>query len=296
MQVMLSDPELGDLELGCDPYVVTQLQIGSPAVREVMRTRSLAHGVIDSTRYLGARAVTLGVRYKNAALCGSDLDLQALIDRIVPYMSPSRRPTLRWQLPGSDSVRAMTVRGADWPFTLDGPKFPTAAFQWVCPSGEIMDGSADALHCETIKPGTDVELGRTYDETYVDGGRGPYPPQDPIGSRTIHNPGTAPANWVLTIFGAVTNPIFTINDVQMAFTNNGGLVVPAGQSVVIDSREHTVWLNNVPANSRYDRLNYTAWTWDQLLLRPGDNTVRFDGTALGATASAQLCYTPTFLG
>jgi hypothetical protein len=220
-------------------------------------------------------------------------DMQTLIDRVIPYMSPRRRPLLAWQLPGSNETRGMVVRGESWPFTLDGPKYPTIGLQWVCPSGEITGGNLDPL-CTLITPGADVELGRAYPEDYADGGRS-YPFSGTIGQRLIENPGNGWANWTLTIFGAATGPRFTINGSTIEFDRGGNLVVGAGSSVVLDSRERTILLNNDPANSVYYKTNYDEWSWDELRLRPGTNQIRFDGFSLGPTATAQLCFRPTYL-
>jgi hypothetical protein len=223
--------------------------------------------------------------------CDALTDMQTLIDRVVPYMSPRLRPTLTYQQPGSESVRSMVLRGADWPVAWSNPKYPSLPLQWVCPSGEIYSGDADDTICDLISPAASVEAGRTYDLVFDR----VYPPSAPVGGRIITNVGNAAAHWVITIFGAVTNPFATINGRQLIFNRNGGLVVNAGQSVVIDSRERTVLFNGDPASSRYDRTNFDQWTWDQMRLAPGENTIVFGGTALGGTAAMQICYRPTWL-
>jgi hypothetical protein len=296
MQVELADPELGVLELGCDPYVVVSLQIGSPAVRAVSRSRALADGTFDESTYTGARAVTLTLRLATGGSCAPGQDMQSLIDAVTPYMSPRRRPTLTYQLPGAEGSRSMTLRGESWPFTLAGPKHPGLGLQWVCPTGEIYAGGDDAEHCETIIPASDVEAGRLYNENYADGGRGPYPPSAPLGGRIIINPGNAPAHWEATIFGLVTNPSLMINGTAMTFDRNGGLHLAGGSSVVVNTRERTILLNGDPDDSRYDRVNYGEWAWSQLLLVPGRNEVRFDADVLSPQATIVLCYTPTYLG
>lgn len=296
MQVELSDDELGVLELGTDPYVVVSLQIGSPAVRTVARNRALADGTFDESKYTGARAVTVTLRLKTAAVCNPGSDMQSLIDAVTPYMSPRRRPTLTWQLPGSESARSMVVRGESWPYTIASPKHPGIGLQWVCPSGEIHAGGDEAEHCETIIPASDVEAGRLYNENYADGGRGPYPPSAPLGGRIIVNPGNAAAHWEATIFGLVTNPIITINGTSMKFDRNGGLHLAGGSSVVINTRNRTILLNGDPDDSRYDKVNYGEWAWSDLLLVPGVNEVRFGGSVLSPQATIVLCYLPTYLG
>ena len=298
MQVELSDPDLGVLELGCDPYVVASLQIGSPEVRDVTRYRSLADGTLDDTRFTGARAITLAIRFRDRLLgrCTPDgaplPSMQNLIDALAPYMTPRRRPTLTWQLPGSDELRAAVVRGVNWGYTIEGPKAQGIAPQWVVPSGEILAGGADALHCTTIRPSVDVEAGRTYDLTFDRS----YPPSDALGGRTIVNPGTAPTHWTLTFFGPVTNPKFTINGVAFKTDRLGGVVLLSGQTLVVDTRTRTVLFNGLPTSSRYQNTNYDEWNWDDLMLQPGTNVIRFDGTSITAQTSANFCYTPSYIG
>lgn len=295
MQVELSDPELGVLELGCDPYVVSSIQVGSPDVREVSRNRSLTDGTFDDTRYLGARAITLAIRLNDRLLgsCGvENLSMQTLIDQLVPFMSPRRRPTLTWQLPGSDQMRAAVVRGANWGWTVATPKAQSIAPQWVAPSGEILAGGPNARHCETIMPSADVEAGRTYDLVFDR----VYPPSGTIGGRSIVNPGTMPTNWTLTVFGPVTDPSFTVNGVQLKTDRLGGVVLAVGQTLVIDTRNRTVLFNGLAGSSRYQNTNFDQWAWDDLLLESGTNIVRFDGETLTTQTAAELCFTPSYLG
>lgn len=295
MQVELSDPILGVLELGCDPYVVVSLDVSSPEVREVTRPRSLSDGIIDETRFLGARAITVNIRFRDRLLsgCGDSLSsMQTLIDQLTPFMSPRRRPTLTWQLPGSDELRAAVVRGANWGWSVAGPKAQGIVPQWVVPSGEIIAGGPDAQRCELIRPSVAVEAGRVYDLLFDR----TYPASDPIGGKTINNPGTASTHWTLTFYGPVVNPQFTINGTVFQTDRQGGVTLAAGQTLVVDTRTKTVLFNNVPTNSRYQNTNFDEWNWDDLLLQPGVNTVRFDGTGLTVQSSAEMCYTPAFLG
>lgn len=290
MQAELHEPKLGTLVLGCDPFVVASIQVGSPAIRVNTRDVALGDGTLDDTRYMGARAITVALRLKNGGVCGGET-MQALIDAVTPYMHASRRPILTWQLAGSEDVRAATVRGVAWPYTFAAPKALVLPLQFTVPSGEIMAGAAggaSAAICETIIPTADVEAGRTYDLTFDRS----YPPSTPVGSRTIMNPGNHDAHWKLTIFGPVTNPSWTVNGVEMEFT---GLTLLAGQNLTISTRRRTILFDDNPADSRYNLVNYTDWGWEDLVLGPGENVVRFAGGGLSAATSAQLCYTPTFI-
>jgi len=290
MHVELEDPELGVLELGCDPYVVVSLQVGSPNVREVVRNRSLMDGTLDDTLYMGARAITAAIRFNDVA-CDADVSMQVLIDRLTPYMSPHRRCVLTWQLPRSNELRAAVVRGSNWGWTVEGPKAQGIAPQWVVPSGEILAGGPNARHCETIKPSSDIEAGRSYNLTFPR----TYPASDPIGGRTIYNPGSTNAHWTLTIFGPVVNPSFAVNGTVFETDRRGGVTLVAGQTLVVDTRSRTVLLNGVASASQYQHTNFDEWSWHDLLLRPGTNFVRFDGTGLTVQSAAEICFTPTYL-
>ncbi len=269
--ITLSDPQLGEVELRSRPFVVRSFQIGSPETRQVVRPRALANGSYDDTRFTGARAVTvaleLGERY-----CASPAGLstmQDLYDRILPFMAPRRRPTMTWSLPGSGGVlRQMTVRGQAAPVVIARAKHPSLVLQFVAPSGEI---TTPGEHATYIEPAVDTVDGRTYDLTFDR----TYPTSAPVGDRTIVQNGNEEAHWRLTLFGEVVDPAFRINDVTIAFTENGGLTVPAGSSVVLDTRERTVYLNDDPTTPVYDRTNFTEWSWGDVLLQPGANVVRF---------------------
>lgn len=291
MQAELHDPSLGTLVLGTDPYVVTSIAIGSPNVRENTRDVALGDGERDDSLYLGGRAITVATRLKgNLRSCPTN-DMQGLIDAVTPYMHPRLRPTLTWQLPGSAHLRAAIVRGVNWPYTISAPRAPILPLQFKCPSGEILAGAAggaSAQICEIIRPSADVEEGRTYDLTFDRS----YPPSEPIGSREITNPGNNDTHWVLTIFGPVTDPAFTINGIAVEFT---GLMLLAGQNVVIDTRRRTALFDNNPLDSRYNLMNYNEWGWHDIELQPGTNVVRFDGTGIDEQTSAEMCFTPSFL-
>lgn len=291
IKAVLSDPELGDLALGDSPYVCTQLQIGSPVVRRVVRNRALANGTFDNSRFTGARAITAAIGLDDRA-CAGHPGMQELLDAVGPYMSSRRRPTLRWRLPGGTYEREAVVSGQTWPFDLNGRQLQSIVLGFICPDGKVV--SAGGPIPIEITPSLDTEGGRVYPEVYTDGGRGPYIASGSIGERSVVNVGNAPTDWTLTMFGATTNPTFTINGVPMAFTRMGGLAIVGGQSIVVDSAAKTALLNNDPESSVYPYLNFDQWAWEDVLLRRGANEVRFSGTVLSAASTATLSYTPTW--
>lgn len=292
--IQLIDSQLGTLDLRCDPFVVVSFQIGSRAVRAVARPRALADGVIDDTKFVGARAATVTVRLNDGAACRPGTSQQELFDLLLPYMSPRRRPLLRWSLPGSDGVtRQMVVRGDSAPMVIAGPRYPVVALAFVS-DGEITDGDSDdgsggssGEQCETIEPTEDVESGRVYDLAFPRD----YPVSNAIGWRQVTQSGNEAAHWTGTISGPVTNPFLQVNDALVTWTANGGLVLNAGDFLTIDTRERTMFFNGDPTEPRYDRTNFPAWWWDDLLLQPGVNAVRY-----GDTGQFNICWRSTWAG
>lgn len=287
--ISLIDDQLGELQLRSDPYVVVAFSIGARAPREVIRNRALADGVRDDTRYAGGRAATVALRLNDKA-CGTPVTMQSLYDRLLPYTLARRRPTLRWSLPGSDGEqRQMVVRGADAPVMIDSPKHPVISCSFVS-DGEIT--SAGPEECTVINPALDVEQGRVYDRS----GDRAYPASIAVGARNIFQGGNERAHWHGAIYGASTNPYISINGVRIDFLSNGGLLLPSGSSVVIDTRERTMFLNGDPASSRFDRTNFTDWQWEDLMLQPGNNVVRFGAATIGVGAQMNLCWKRTWAG
>lgn len=267
--------------LSCEAgFVVLNFQIGWPSERPVVRQRSLADGLIDDSRFLGGRAVTITV-----ALDQRVRSTQALLDTLTPLMSPRRRPTITWSLAGSpDDLRSLVVRGVDLPVAITGAKFQTFALQFLAADPLIR---GPELECTTMSP-SEGEVGRTYD---LDFDRD-YPPAGPSGSRNVRNNGSTPAPWTGTIFGEVDDPVVTINGVDVAFT---GLTLTGSQTLVIDVEAKTILLDGDPGESRYDLSNYTEWDWDDLLLQPGDNQVRLTGDDTSASTALTICLYPRWL-
>lgn len=289
--ITLSDPVLGDLELRADPYIVASLQIGSPAVREVRRARALADGEFDDSRFRGGRAITIALRFNERPNCAVEpTTIQGLLDALQPYLSPRRRPTLSWALPGSESdVRWCTVRGVSAPVVIERDRHPVVVCSFVSEQTDVRSTDEQTL---TIDPGASTELGRSYDRTFDTS----YPASGVIGSVLATNRGNAPAHWRATIYGICTDSSLTVGGVEIAFTENGGLSLPAGGAVTIDTRERTMYYLDDPTQSKYEYSNFTDWQWDDLLLEPGQTTVRFDPATSGVGAQVVMSWYPTWEG
>ena len=283
---MLSAPDLPDLDLDCaDGFVLVDLQIGFPAERPVLRPRALADGVIDQSTFLGQRAITVNVRLDQRGTTS-----QALIDRLMPFLSPRRRVVLTWSLPGSPSeLRQIEMRGVDAPLLIEQPKYYTIVCQFVSTGPFLVSPDEQ---CATVDPlALPEEIGREYDLEFDR----EYVPTPPVGGFFAFNNGTAPAHWRATIRAQATDPVLTINDSQMIFAQAGGITLFTGQTLVIDTLDRTILLNDDPSESRYDRVNFEDWSWDDLLMRPGSNLFRLQGTNFNFTSQLQVCWRDTYL-
>ncbi len=279
----LTDPVLGQLDLDCDPdgYVVSQFEIGFPDVRPVVIPRALADGVLDTTRFVGQRAITVSITLDQTKLATQDL-----LDKLMPYLSPRYRPrlvyTIQQPVVNPNHVRSFELRGVDAPLVIEGPKFQTIVCQWVA-----LDHRATSIEerCQVLIPGGD-EIGREYDLEFDRD----YPPSPPVGVVNVTMNGNDPADWVATIIGAIDDPIITINSVTVEFT---GVSLVTGQILEINTRNRTmIQGGNL---SVYGNSNFVDWEWDQLLLQPGVNVLRLEGTNPDPGAYLLICFRDTWL-
>ncbi len=279
----LSHPVLGQLDLDCDPdgYVVSQFEIGFPDVRPVVVPRALADGVLDTTRFVGQRAITVSITLDQTKMATQDL-----LDMLMPYLSPRYRPRLVYAVQdpvvNPNHVRSFEVRGVDAPLVIDGPKFQTVVCQWVA-----LDHRATSIEerCVQGVAGGD-EIGREYDLEFDRD----YPPSLPVGVVQFDMVGNDPADWTATIIGPVDDPVLTVNGIDITFT---GVSVTGGQGLVIDTRNRTMILGG--NLSVYGDSNFVDWVWDDLLLRPGVNQIRLEGTDTDPDTYVLLCFRDTWL-
>lgn len=279
--VVLSADDLTDLSLECDDgYVMTTIDIGFPSERPVVRNRALADGVFDDSKYLGRRAITVTIRLDNRITT-----TQALFDRLAAFMSQRRRPTLTWALAGSPTdFRSTVVRGVDAPLPISGPKYRTIVCSFVS-EGAYLQSPVET--CVILDPNNpEPEIGREYNLTF----NRVYVPTTPVGGLYVTNLGNAPANWRGTLRYTAINPLITVGSTVMNFSQNGGINLITGQTLVIDTEDRTILLNGDPTLSRYDRVNFEDWSWDDLLLQPGSNLVRLQGTGFGLPTQLEFCW------
>lgn len=280
--IYLQEDSLGQLDLDCiSGLVVQSFEIGFPTVREVVTSRALTDGAIDTTKYLGSRAVTVALRLDQRVMA-----TQALLDLLMPYLSPRIRPRIVWTVqepsvePNPAYVRSLMIRGADAPLVIEGPKYQTIVLQWVA-----QDPYAEALEetcAVAVTTGTE-EFGRDYDLEFDRD----YPVSPPFGVTLFNTLGNAPMDWTGTITAEVTDPRILINDTEIIFT---GLILTAGQTIEIDTLARTILRNGTPNDSVYGLTNFQDWSWDDLRLVPGQNQIRMQAVSYTGAPSFTLCW------
>lgn len=211
-------------------YFVTELDLGSPDVREVTNNRPDAHGIDDRTLFMGGRVVSVAI----TALEQAGAQIDAVAAMFGPFMAPHLRPTLHYVLdrPGNPE-RTMTVRASTYSFLVDNDYQRDIQLSWVAADPIAYD---PAQKSGTAYAGATTADGRTYDwtpdRTYSDA----QPLATPV---DLTNAGDVPARPLLKIYGPITAPI-------VSFTKLAGSVasgrVPFVQACVIDAG-HTIEVN-----------------------------------------------------
>ena len=202
-------------------------------------------------------------------------------------MHPRLRSRLYWRYPGdSGPIEGATmvdtdgagqwaeVRGAAWPFTVAGPKYPTLTAQFKNPLGQMFLGDPEAApHSANAFAGTEAE-GRTYD---LSPDRD-YPDAVALGAAIIHNNGNSYADWEMKVHGPFDTgativfvcPCGTVVTIEM----NQALL--ANEWVTFNSRNRTILRDN--GLSYYPNTNFGEWAWESVRISHGDTYMTFDGT------------------
>jgi hypothetical protein len=287
---LISD-ELGTLELRGSPFVVDSFEIGPRAERPVMRDRALSNGGVDNTLYVGGRAMTITVRIDDKN-CQPGVNMQTLLDQLMPYTVANRFLTITWTLPGSEARRKLRVRALGAPVPIVRKSHPLLICSFVSADGEVTDADGgsndDGLLCASLRPSADSEPGRTYNLTF----NRTYPPAAGQGARILVVGGNERANWTARLDGPVNGPSLRVNGITISWPT---LNLTVGHSLHISTRDTTMLYDNDPLQPRYGISNFADWVWGDLLLYPGENEIRFSGADIDLTQTdVEFCWENTW--
>lgn len=174
--------------------------------------------------------------------------------------------TLRWT-PSGASMRQRTVRAYEGPFIQQGDRIDTFQFTLLAP---------DPLAYSTVE--------QTSANISANGA-----------AVNVTNGGDAPTWPILRIYGASTNPILRNNTTgkRVEFDYNGGLVVPDGTYIEIDTRRSQVILVSTGA-SQIGPLDPLVSEFFQLAT--GVNAIEFDVTSPGVNSKAVVIHRDAYWG
>lgn len=258
---------LGALSLDLmDPvngFFIAQVDLGFPNVREVSTNRPDADGVIDETRWVGPRVVSVTGKVQGDTV----LSRSARLGLLAPFLDPSVRPVLVYAIDGDQPARQLTLRGSDWSTPLDDPWVSDFHVAWK--TADSSWAASDQLHTVSV-PASIVAQGRTYTWT---------PPRHyPAGSQITApavNTGNRPTRPVFRVDGPITGPVI-YGGGTISFLP--AFAVPAGRYVSIDCGTRTVLLDGL--YNVFGQVDFLNTTWPVFL--PGvQNNIQLQGSATG---------------
>src|SRR5215470_20099617 len=252
---------LEDLTKG---YFCTELDLGYPAVREVVNNRPDQDGVDDRTRFMGARVVSANI---TAAAPTAQIDDVAA--SFAPYMNPAARPVLHYVLdrPGSPE-RTLTVRASAYSSPIAGPWEREIQLQWVAADPVARDGithTATSFAGSSTAPGRQYNL--TFNRTYPAAGSAPT-------AGTIYTHGDLAVRPVFRIWGPITSPNMSLNRYEPGVGTVGtslyflaGFIIGSGQWVDVDYATKTAVRSD--GTNVASQIDWGRTTWTNVPPYPG---------------------------
>jgi hypothetical protein len=271
-------------------YFCSSLDLGYPAVREVINNRPDQNGADDRTNLLGPRAVTANL----VALTGAGAVIDDVADSFAPFMDPSARPTLHYVLdrPGTPE-RVLTVRAANYTWPVAGPYQRDIQLAFVAADPYAAD---PATHTLTAWAGSSTAPGRAYNLT--------YPRLYPAGGNvantvTVTSPGDVAVRPLIRIYGPITKPQAVIQ-AQPSGTNSYVTFGPAfsvagGHWVDVDAAARTVYVDSDPTQNALGQIDWTASTWPYIPPAPASAIVSLNGQSTSAVTQLQVSWNDRYL-
>jgi hypothetical protein len=234
-----------DLMDSAQGFRVEELDLGYPTVREDSNPNPGRHGTLDLTRLFGERAVTItGALVPSAA--GSR---QKMWHLLAPYLDPSARPTLTYQVDTDVSPRTMTVRAAQVTGPYDHPSVSPVQLGFKAASPFVYDSN---VRTASVAPLGGGGAGRayplTFDRVY---------PAAAAQTVNLYNYGDFTAYPVLRFYGPITGPYasFGVAGQPTAWVRfQPGYVIPAGHYVQVDTAARTAFYDGDPTQSVFNQL------------------------------------------
>ncbi len=251
-----------DLDNPAGGWFCTELDLGFPAVRDVVSNRPDQDGVDDRTQFYGARAISASI----TVLAGAGARIDDVADNFAPFMQPSLRPVLHVILdrPGQ-TERVITVRAAGYGYKIAGDNQRDVQLQWVAADPYLYSPTATTV---IAWAGSSAANGRTYPLTF----NRTYPAGTGTATVGIIRPaGDLPVQPLLRIYGPITAPRVTFSIFDAAGVQSqayvgfvAGFVLTVNQWVDVDTDAHTAFRQSDPTQPCFSSLNFASTIWPVL--------------------------------
>jgi hypothetical protein len=235
-------------------YFCESLDLGFPAVREVVSNRPDQDGTFDRTALMGSRQVSASI----VAVAGAGARIDQVAAMFAPFMSPAARPVLHYVLDRDDEPeRVLTLRAAGYSWPIVGASTRAIQLQFVAPDPIARDLDTDTT---TAWAGLSGPSGRTYPltfpRTYPAGGGGAV-------TGHIVTTGDVDVFPVLTIYGPITGAQVAITGPSDNFLVPflAGYTIGAGQFVVVDTKAKTALVGGDPSQSVITQIDWANVNW-----------------------------------
>lgn len=264
---------------------VAKVDIGAPAVREVVSDLPDRSGTLDQTAHVGGRLITLSGQIIASATAGTRQEIMA---RLTRYCYPGSRPTLTVAL-NDDDPRRIGLRPDQFAAPIDRPGRCPFAASWKAPDPRFYDVTA---HTVTTYPPVSAAQGREYNlvfpRVYPAGWGG-------SGYTTILVAGDFPTWPTHKLYGPATNPTIRVlgpGSVETSRVAFNTLTLDNNDYLEIDTQARAVWLNGDRTADRYSTLDVTRTKWGPLV--PGYQSVVLSATAFGEPCQLETTWNDAF--
>jgi hypothetical protein len=260
-------------------FRVSALDLGYPAVREVVIDNSDRSGATDLTKLLGPRPVTI-----TGALVPSPVgSRQQAWHKLAPFLDPSARVTMTYRVDGDTVVKTMTLRVAQATALFDNPTTSPAQLGFKAADPLAYDARVQTA---VAFGGASNVGGRAYNLVY----NRVYPAGGGATSVFTYNNGDFPVYPLLRLYGPATNIV--VNWGPASATGGPITFVPsysvaAGHYLAIDCKARTIQVDGDPSQNAYGQVQ-SMLTWPYIPAGAPNNTAVWSFTATGTSNQSQL--------
>lgn len=238
-------------------YRVSSFELALPEVREILSAQPAKDGSYDSTRFFGPRAVTIA----GSIVPSPNHSRGFALDQLMPFVDPSARPVLYYQVDGDQPQRTIGLRAAALSAPYTNATVSAFTVSWKAP---------DPLSYATSQTRATI----------------------PAGGQLTVTPGGNFRAWpTFHIRGPCTNPVVSVTSAPTGKFAMVYTTLAAGEYVDAAMDTHTVIKND--GSNQYNLVDQTQTTWPALAAAA--NTVTFTPATSGSGSGVDLIWRDSWL-